>query len=143
MCQGSIVPSLTAAAAFYLRPAAFRLDKLFLERPWARAVLPAGLFALVLSDQLLLGAEGFNPVAQLGPGDLAVLRLGPFALAADLDPGRQMPQDDRGAGFVDFLAARAAAADEILTQILLADAEAAHAVLEAVFAIIHAAIFAV
>jgi hypothetical protein len=143
MCQGSIVPSLTAAAAFYLRPAALRLDKLFLERPWARAVLPTGLFALVLSDQLLLGAEGFNPVAQLGPGDLAVLRLGTLTLATDLDSGGKMPQDDGGAGFVDLLPARAAAADEILTQILLVDAEAAHAVLEAVFAIIHAAIFAV
>ena len=98
-----------------------------LQSPGPRTGLAADFFTVVL-DFHLRGFEGrLQAVAQLLAGDEAVLRLRTLTLAAHLQAAGQVPQHHGGAGLVDLLPARPAAANERLLQILLTDAEFLHA----------------
>lgn len=73
------------------------------------------------------GDARFNLVEEKRSCQIAIERLGALFLTFDPNPRRPMAERDAGRELVDALPAGAGGADELLVDVLLLDAEGAHA----------------
>jgi hypothetical protein len=116
-CFGLHLP-IPGAQFFGLGAAFFGFEDALLKAKRALAFAAALFLAGALLGGAGVGAGFFDGVEEAGPGELAVLGLAAGILRGDAVARRLVPHGDGGGDLVDVLSAGAAAAVEILLEIL-------------------------
>lgn len=129
----SVVTFDFASVFLHARTVLFGVENALFQSAWSRASLSPRFFTLVLEGELSLFSNRFQAITQFHSSPVSIHDLGPFLLAAHFDAGGQVSENNGGRGFVDLLPAWAAASNEILLQVFIADSELAQAFLQRVF----------
>lgn len=129
----SVVTFDLTSVFLHARTVLFGVENALFQSARSRASLSPSFFSLVLKGELGLFSNRFQTVTQFHSSPVSIHDLGAFFLATHFDAGRQVSENNRGRGFVDLLPAGAAASNEILLQVFIADSELAQAFLQRVF----------